>query len=156
MRKGLSRFAIPLALFVLGIVLLAFSVIEGEGQVHWVLFIPVFTATSIFAFIGTVLIIISIFLFIIVFLKDFTQPYDDEYPRGREGIGQRSPKASTPTSGPMGQKPRKGFGGVVLVGPIPVIFGSDTRTTKIVIILAIILMVVAILFMVFYFLLWNS
>jgi uncharacterized protein (TIGR00304 family) len=148
MRPGLSRFAIPLSLFVLGIVLLAISVLEGKGEVHWVLFIPVFTATSIFAFIGTVLIIISIFLFIIVFLKDFTYPYDGD--AGEVGPGTSAQKASTPGPSSGGRGPGKKFGGVVLVGPIPVIFGSDKKMTAIVIILAIILMVVAILFMIFY------
>jgi uncharacterized membrane protein len=153
MRKGLSRFAVPLLMFVLGIVLLAVSVLDGTGEVHWVLFVPVFTATSIFAFIGTILIIVSIFLFIYIFLRDFTVPYDEDVREGRPGKG--APPSSGTGSPQGGQGPGRKFGGVVLVGPIPVIFGSDARTTKIVIVLAIILMIVAILFMIFYLFMWN-
>ncbi len=38
-------------------------------------------------------------------------------------------------------------GGVVLIGPFPIIFGTDTQAVKVVVILAIVLMVVAFLFL---------
>ena len=44
-------------------------------------------------------------------------------------------------------------GGVIMIGPIPIIFGSDVGAVKIVIILAIVLMILA--FILFYLPLWR-
>jgi uncharacterized protein (TIGR00304 family) len=44
-------------------------------------------------------------------------------------------------------------GGVIMIGPIPIIFGSDVGAVKIVILLAIALMLLAFVF--FYFPLWR-
>ncbi len=48
------------------------------------------------------------------------------------------------------EKPESGVrgGGVIMIGPIPIIFGSDVGALKIVMILAIVLMVIAIILMV--------
>jgi uncharacterized protein (TIGR00304 family) len=45
-------------------------------------------------------------------------------------------------------------GGVIMIGPIPIIFGSDVGAVKIVIILAIVLMLLA--FVLFYLPLWRA
>lgn len=145
MKSKLSKFAIPIALLVLGILLLAYSVVEGKGQIYWILFIPVFSATSIFAFIGTILIIVALVLIFIVFIREFTIPYEPE-PGQQKAAKTRQP---APSQAPGAKKK---FGGVVLIGPIPVIFGSDPKTTIIIIVLAIILIIAAILFIVFF---WN-
>jgi len=140
MRK-LPRFAIPITLVILGIILLAYSVIEGKGEIHWILIIPVFTGTSIFAFIGTILIIAGIFLFFWYVFRDYTRPSDEK-------AVQKGDKPRT--ASPQAPRPDKKFGGVVLIGPIPVIFGSDPKMTIIIIVLAIVLIIVTILLLTFY------
>ena len=139
MRPKISRFAVPIALFVVGILLLAWSVLENKGQIHWVFIIPVFTSTSIFAFLGTILIIIAIFLFFFYYLRGFAPLYAEGAP-ARERLEEA----------PQAPRADKKFGGVVLIGPVPVIFGSDPKTTIIIIVLAIILIIAAILFIVFF------
>ena len=44
-----------------------------------------------------------------------------------------------------GERPRVRGGGVVMIGPIPIIFGSDPRWASVAIVLAIVLIVVAVL-----------
>ncbi len=41
-------------------------------------------------------------------------------------------------------------GGVILIGPIPIIFGTDVESLKIVIILAIVLMIIAIIIFLYF------
>jgi uncharacterized protein (TIGR00304 family) len=61
----------------------------------------------------------------------------------------------TGSSGSSMEKPETSVrgGGVIMIGPIPIIFGSDVGTVKIVIILAIALMILA--FLLFYLPLWR-
>jgi uncharacterized protein (TIGR00304 family) len=47
--------------------------------------------------------------------------------------------------GGEGEKPRVKGGGVVMIGPIPIIFGSDPKWASIAIVLAIVLIVVVLL-----------
>jgi uncharacterized protein (TIGR00304 family) len=44
------------------------------------------------------------------------------------------------------RKTEVGGGGVVMIGPIPIIFGSDTRWVVVAIVLAIVLMVLSLVF----------
>ncbi|MCK5548041.1 MAG: DUF131 domain-containing protein, partial [Thermoplasmata archaeon] len=136
-------YRIPLALLVLGFLLLAYSVIEGTGEIHWVLFIPVFTATGIFAFLGTVSMIIAFLLFFLIYAREFADS---------TGTGRESPSRATAGRPPSSQAPAvdKKFGGVVLIGPIPLIFGSDPKLTIVIVALAIVLMIVVFLFIAYY------
>ena len=51
------------------------------------------------------------------------------------------------TGGDGVEKPETGVrgGGVIMIGPIPIIFGSDVAALKIVMILAVVLMVIAVI-----------
>ena len=52
-------------------------------------------------------------------------------------------------SGTLNNESKTKVGGVVLVGPIPIVFGNDTQTVNLTLILAIILTIIAI-FLFFY------
>ena len=85
----------------------------------------------------------AIFLAFFGFAKGTFEDEDVEEPQG-----QRTSFPSQSQQGPRPQ-PRKSIkgGGVVLIGPIPVVFGSDAKTAMILMVLAIILIVVvAVLF----------
>jgi len=47
---------------------------------------------------------------------------------------------------PGEEKPTVGGGGVIMIGPIPIAFGSDTRYLVIALVLAIVLMLLALVF----------
>jgi len=51
--------------------------------------------------------------------------------------------------GETAERPEVGGGGIVMIGPFPIIFGTDTASVKIVIILAIVLILLAFLLLLF-------
>lgn len=108
-------------LFILGIILIAISFLKNEGNVGIFLIFPVFWGTGFFAFLGVLLIFIAFFLFFFGFVN---LKYED--------FEREEKKTETKTN----------YGGVVLVGPIPIIFGKDVRLTIILVILAIVLILV--------------
>ena len=118
--------ALALTLFILGIVMIAYSVASGEGGALLFFIIPVFYGTGIFSFIGVACIMFALFLTFLGFVKKFEFHI--------EGVDDQAEDARV-------EKEVKG-GGVVLIGPIPIIFGSDVRTLISLIILTIVLIVI--------------
>jgi uncharacterized protein (TIGR00304 family) len=106
--------AAALALFVLGIVLLAQS-------------------SSVWALAGMALIFAAIFLFFFSMATPM-----------REATTQPSaaaPQATVP------QQPAKKFGGIVFVGPIPIVFGSDKKVAKWMLVVALVIVILLIIAM---------
>ncbi|UCE73853.1 MAG: DUF131 domain-containing protein [Methanomassiliicoccales archaeon] len=114
-----------------GIVLIGYSVASGEGNAGIILFIPVFYGSGLFAFMGVLCIMAAMILGFIGFAERMVE---------QEGNEPRSAQSTAPRI----QKSVKG-GGVVLIGPIPIIFGSDAKTTIVLVVLALIVMVAAII-----------
>lgn len=134
---------LAIILLICGIISLGYSVASGEGSAGVVVFIPVFFGSGLFSFIGVLCIMAAIFLGFFGFAKGAFEEEDAEEPQR-----QRTSSPSQSQQGPRPQ-PRKSIkgGGVVLIGPIPVVFGSDAKTAMILMVLAIILIIaVAVLF----------
>lgn len=112
---------------VVGIVFFYLGFINGEVEAGIFFIFPFISGSGIYSFLGLVFIIISIFLFLFGFTnfslkEDFQQ---ENY----------EPKSSRKTS-------IKG-GGVVLVGPIPIVFASNWKIAAVLMIIAIIVIVLA-------------
>jgi uncharacterized protein (TIGR00304 family) len=124
-------------LLVLGIMILGYSVTTGEGTASIFIFIPVFYGSGLFAFLGVLCIMAAMILGFI----GFSERMED---KGSRGSSQK------PTQSDHG-RPRSSIkgGGVVLVGPIPIVFGSDPKTAMVLIILALVVMVAAIILIYF-------
>lgn len=120
---------------IIGIAILGYSVSQGEGNASIFLFIPVFYGSGLFAFLGVLCIMGAMILGFIGFAERAVT-------KDRNG--------SKPSQNPSGkpQKSTKG-GAVVLIGPIPIIFGSDPKTALVLVIFALIIMVAAIIFLYF-------
>ncbi len=132
MRKA---FLIAFGLFLSGIVLLAVSVAEGGGTVYLALIFPVYVGSDIWGFFGILCVIGAFFV-------GFLGLIPAKLPsRGSDSARQ---------GGPPAEGPEKRFGGVVMLGPIPIIVGSDVKMSMIAIVLAIVLIVVLIVSMVFF------
>lgn len=134
----MNRYLIlALILAICGIALIGYSVASGEGSAGVVLFIPVFYGSGLFAFLGVLCIMAAIFLVFFGFAAQMG---------AMEDFGSsQEPRSSQPLK-PRTGKSIKG-GGVVLIGPIPIIFGSDTKTAIVLVVLAIVLIIaVAFLF----------
>jgi uncharacterized protein (TIGR00304 family) len=131
---------------ILAIVFLAMSIQNDEGAVHLFLIFPVITINSLYSGLGALFVFLTFILFFIGFaagyeLVGWDEISSDTHPPTRQG------KADGQQGRPAGSKRTsiKG-GGVVLIGPIPIIFGSDQKLTVILAVLALAIMVVAFLF----------
>ncbi len=97
---------------------------------------PFIFGSGIFALIGIIFIFIAIILFSFGFVSE-AQPFE-KYPYEKEV--------------PSEQKKSIKGGGVVLIGPIPIVFGSSWKIAVVLMILAIIIIIVSLfVFRVIYF-----
>ena len=126
-----------IAMIILGIALLAYSVYSSEAQVYIFLIIPVFAGGSLSAFGGTILLFAGIFLFLFSLagpasIRSFEPAKAPAQPAAKTGATQTPPGK---------------FGGVVLLGPIPIVFGSDKRVAKWMLVVALVLVILTVIAM---------
>ncbi len=109
------RKILALVFMAFGLVLFATAVLYGDARVALLLFIPIIYGGGILLLMGTLLFIIG---FILLFFSPLLE----------ENTG-----------------PEKSYGGVILIGPIPIVFGSDTNITKIMLYLGLALAIILLL-----------
>jgi uncharacterized protein (TIGR00304 family) len=114
-----------------GVALLIYSVAVGKMQVALVLFVPVIFGSSIEGILAIGLIIAGVF----VAIADPFMRTEGKSPQ------ERLPNEGSPTETSKGKE----FGGAVLIGPIPIVFGSSKRMTLFIAVLAAIVLVIMIL-----------
>lgn len=128
-------FAIILA--ICGIASIGYSVASGEGSAGVIVIIPFFSGSGIFSFLGVLCIMAAMFLAFMGFAASGAIFEDSE----------DSPEKRPSQSSQTGPKKSVKGGGVVMIGPIPIIFGSDSKTAMILVVLAIVLMIIVMVFM---------
>jgi uncharacterized protein (TIGR00304 family) len=116
-------------MFVVGVALISTAVATGEADVSLVIVFPVFSGSSLLFLLATLLIISS---FIVGFVLMATDPErtEERVEAASEGISRRAPRS------------RAEYGGVVLLGPIPIAFGSNRRVALIMLVAGVILAIV--------------
>ena len=112
--------------FILGIIFFSLGFLQGDVEGGVIIIFPFIGGSGIYAFLG----VISLFLAILFFMFGFTstlerKELDFEY-----------------ESSPPEKKTSVKGGGVVLIGPIPIVFGSNWKITLVMMIVAIILILV--------------
>lgn len=118
---------ISLVMFAAAIALMVVSVASGEGQIGLFLIFPFITAWGPMAVAGSVLLFLAIVSFFIGFLRS------GEYAQQNAGGGE-----------PAGKTEKK-FGGVVMIGPIPIVFGSDRKIANWMLLAGVVLFVVMVI-----------
>jgi len=121
--KGLGWLA--LAAFAGGLALLGYSVAVGESQVHLVLIFPVVTGGGASGLAGMGLVFLAMILGFLSFARPSPGPVSTAEASG------------APQSPPAPATPAPKFGGVVFLGPIPIVFGSSPRISKVMLVLAV-------------------
>jgi len=122
---------IGLALLIAGVALIAAAVATGQGQVYLLLFIPVYVGTGALGMLGILVVFIGFFL--------------ASLGSAWRGLPVPVAPAPEPTSPPdvavppAATAPPAKYGGVVMLGPIPIVFGSDAQVAKWMMILGLIL-----------------
>lgn len=103
---------LSLALFAAAIGLMIVSVASGEGQIGLFLIFPFIMAWGPMAVAGSALLFLAI---ISVFIGLW---------RASEAVPQQTGNSE------VGGRSERKFGGIVMIGPIPIVFGSDKATAK--------------------------
>jgi len=114
-RSTVQRFGI--ALFVIGLATTAWSVYSGLIGLYLVVIVPVLTSESAFGALPLLAVFAGIVL--MAFGPTFGEGQLNDQAEG-------GPKAENRAT-----RDRTKIGGVVLIGPIPILFGSDRRMTLI-------------------------
>jgi uncharacterized protein (TIGR00304 family) len=120
---------VPIAVFVSGIACIAAAVAGGEADVRLFLIFPVFSGSSWSFILGALLIVLSFFVGFAMIAIGGTEP-DQSQPRGIE-----------PRSTATAQR-KTSYGGVVLIGPIPIAFASNKKLAIFMLIIGIALAIV--------------
>ena len=103
-------------LMITGLVLIALALVTGEAKVALVLFIPVIYGGGILLLLGILL------LFLGIFARFFLPMTHEETTL------------------------EKNYGGVVFIGPIPMVFGSDAKITRTMMYIGLVIAIILLLF----------
>jgi uncharacterized protein (TIGR00304 family) len=140
-----ATFWTGLALLIAGAVLIALAVRHGDVHVVLILIIPTIYGTSGYLALGALLIFVGFFLLLIGYFESVTVSM-----AGGDMVGSTSQPLSPGASGQPGENgsaPQKAaYGGFLLIGPFPVVFGNRAGWFPYLVVLAI---VTAIAFIVF-------
>ncbi len=117
-------------LIVAGVVALAFGFLQGQAGLSLFLIFPVVTATGGWSALGILLFIAGFFALFLTLPS-----YVAEAPAPSEPSAAPPPGASPPVP------PTRRWGGVVFLGPIPVVFGSDAKVARWMLVVGILLFV---------------
>ena len=128
-------------LFLAGVFMISLAVISGEASIALFLIFPVIYGSGALTILGILLIFLGTFL---LFISPFSHPHN------LPPTDYESYKAPPQ---PLEEKIEKNtkIGGVVMIGPIPIVFGSDRNTAMLSVVIAILMLLsIAIFFFFFY------
>lgn len=114
-----------------GAALTIFGIATGEMQLALIIFVPVIIGSSILGVLAIGAIIAGVFVGIAdLFLGGAADEPHDAIP-----MDGNSPQA----------RPKREFGGVVLIGPIPIIFGSSKKAAMYAMLLALVILILLVM-----------
>ncbi len=120
--------ALGLLMLISGIALLAWAVSSGDAEFYLFIIFPVITGTGpVFAG-GALLFMIGLIITFLGLSMRAAERMAEEYSEAPPEVAappDQAPQADAPA-------PRGGpeFGGVIFLGPIPIVFGKGGRTSK--------------------------
>lgn len=115
--------ALALAALVGGIASLAVAASQGDVRVGFFLIVPYVYGQGFLPFLGSLLLMAAALLWFAGSVSDATRPGAGRYVFSGPGAGDSAPWPSDERRAER----RSRSGGVVLLGPIPIVWGSDRR-----------------------------
>ncbi|HYY47345.1 MAG TPA: DUF131 domain-containing protein [Thermoplasmata archaeon] len=109
------------ALLVAGLLTLALAISRGEATVYLIVIIPAVVGTGPLALLGILLVFAGFFL---TFFLGFVGPAPPLASGPPIPATPTTPEATSPPA------PTRRWGGVVFLGPFPLVFGSDPKMTR--------------------------
>jgi len=124
-------------LFATGLALLVLSVMRGEGTAGIAVFIPFFVGSGPLSSLGVLCFFGGMVLLFFGMARSAVDAAEADEPDpqgahdGPEGPAAKDgPQNTAPPSSPAQGTARPRIGGVVMIGPVPIIFGSDPGISK--------------------------
>jgi uncharacterized protein (TIGR00304 family) len=108
-----TRMWLPVMMFISGCLSIGYAVATGEADVSLVIIFPVFSGSGALFLLGIVLIIASFFVGFAMLAMGPPEQLAEGAPLPAHLRSLEEPRRTTK------------YGGVVLIGPIPIAFGSD-------------------------------
>lgn len=118
--------AVGPGILVAGLVVLALAVARGEASLFLVVVVPVVTGSGPLALVGILLVFAGFFVSFLGWPARAAMPATDDLAT-----------AGQPAERPV--PPSRRWGGVVFLGPLPLVFGSDPRMTRSMILVGVVL-----------------
>ena len=141
MNIRIPTMAISAILFFIGIGLMIVGAITGKGGVFLLFFIPVFYGTGIFSMLGVLCIMFAMIVLFYSFVFSFHQPVSENILYPSEPNYEYRKKSK--------------IGGVIFLGPIPIVFGSDRNTVNVMVITAVLFALMILFYFIFLFLVYR-
>ncbi|HKW43542.1 MAG TPA: DUF131 domain-containing protein [Thermoplasmata archaeon] len=113
-------------LLIAGLGLLALALTRGEATVYLVVIVPVVTGSGPLALLGI------LFIFAGFFTLTLFWPWSLAAAQTQEGLQPIDAQ-------PAALAPARRWGGVVFLGPLPIVFGSDSRMTRLMLLVGVVL-----------------
>lgn len=126
-------FILPFLFLILSFIILAYGYYLGEVSIGLLVIFPLITTNGLVGVIGVILFIISIFIIFIQIPKSIF--HSDAY-NNRENIFNVDKKVDKKVQA----------GGVIFLGPIPIIFGNNRNVIKYMIYTSIIMILLIIIY----------
>jgi len=125
---------LPIALFAAGVALVVAAVSAGLAELTLFFVFPVITGTSPVFYVGVLLIVLGFFVgFILMMMGRLEIDYHMEHE-----VHEGNWKYPVP---PPGEQPKTQYGGVILIGPIPIAFGSNRNIAIFMLVAGIVLLI---------------
>lgn len=123
---------LSLTCFILGIVFFIAGILTGDVEAGFLLIFPFLIGSGIFAFLGFICLFIAVLLFMFGFVSSASESIDQQLKESDFDVQKK--------------KPVKG-GGIILIGPIPIVFGSNWKIAILMMILAMILIITIVFYL---------
>jgi uncharacterized protein (TIGR00304 family) len=123
---------LSLVCFLIGCILLGYGFIQGQISFGLIVFIPFFIGSGLFATLGFVMVFLGMILFYLGHLQTFDNA---NLFKSSMNTGEKNQEVFT------GKKSVK-TGGIILIGPIPIVFGSTKKMLVSAFIIAVILLII--------------
>jgi uncharacterized protein (TIGR00304 family) len=118
---------LPISLFLLGVFFLGYGLFIEEVTIGLAVFIPFIISNGVFGFLGIICLFLSMISLFFILTQLSSIPYSNQ--SQQRDKGEHSSKKSK-------------IGGVIFLGPIPIVFGSDKKITQSMILVSIIISII--------------
>jgi len=127
MANGKGPLALGLLMLIGGIALLAGAVSSGDAEFYLFIIFPVVTGTGPMFAAGALLFMAGLIVTFFALSLRAAQRMAEEY---EEGPAPTAPTGHAPQAGAPPPRGGTEFGGVIFIGPIPIVFGKGQRSSK--------------------------